>query len=175
MKFKYRSEWVQSAETGEEIQAFRPEVYVRVAGPLRSTRFLGLVDTGADKTMLPASLAEVCGVALTKARGPAIIGLGGKKLRTFFGDVQLGLKQGRKTITWTACVLFHKFKRPEDECLLLGHSGFLDYFTATFDGESHMLSLVPNDRIPKVARRLGIDNSLRHASSQRRFVEQISI
>ena len=35
-----------------------------------------------------------------------------------------------------------------DYILILGHSGFLDYFTANFDGENGILTLTPNAELP---------------------------
>ena len=32
--------------------------------------------------------------------------------------------------------------------MILGHAGFLDYFTATFDGNSGTLTLIANDELP---------------------------
>jgi hypothetical protein len=32
--------------------------------------------------------------------------------------------------------------------VILGHDGFLDYFTATFDGKAGTLTLLPNDELP---------------------------
>jgi hypothetical protein len=34
------------------------------------------------------------------------------------------------------------------ETLILGHQGFLDYFTATFDGDNCVLDLKPNPHLP---------------------------
>jgi hypothetical protein len=40
---------------------------------------------------------------------------------------------------------------PDDasqETLILGHQGFLDYFTASFDGDECALELTPNRHLP---------------------------
>lgn len=37
------------------------------------------------------------------------------------------------------------------ETLILGHQGFLDYFTASFDGEQCLLDLQPNPQLPMAA------------------------
>jgi hypothetical protein len=42
----------------------------------------------------------------------------------------------------------YDFESPDEETVILGHSGFLDYFTATFDGEIAELILVANRGIP---------------------------
>ena len=34
--------------------------------------------------------------------------------------------------------------------IILGHTGFLEYFTATFDGKFGALTLVPNDELPAI-------------------------
>ena len=38
--------------------------------------------------------------------------------------------------------------RPEIPIDVVGSSGFLDYFTATFDGKAGHLTLVPNEDLP---------------------------
>jgi hypothetical protein len=40
--------------------------------------------------------------------------------------------------------------RFEEETVILGHQGFLDYFTATFIGEECVLDLEPNSYLPRI-------------------------
>jgi hypothetical protein len=40
------------------------------------------------------------------------------------------------------------FGSPDDEVIVLGHGGCLDYFRAVFDGEKAELELVQNSLLP---------------------------
>ena len=66
-------------------------------------------------------------------------------LGDLFGDVHLQLSDGKDSCDWRTRVLFHE---AEDETVVLGHVGFLTFFTATFHGESGTLELVPNATLP---------------------------
>ncbi len=41
------------------------------------------------------------------------------------------------------------FPGDTEKAAILGHEGFLDYFTATFDGENCVVALEPNGSIPR--------------------------
>ena len=45
---------------------------------------------------------------------------------------------------------FAEFPDASERAVVLGHEGFLDYFTATFFGEDCVLELIPNQGIPLV-------------------------
>jgi hypothetical protein len=49
---------------------------------------------------------------------------------------------------WQTIVGFLEVEQPEDEVALLGYAGFLEFFRATFDSQSHELELTANDRFP---------------------------
>jgi len=44
---------------------------------------------------------------------------------------------------------FVDFGSSEDEVIVLGHGGCLDYFTAIFDGEKAELELTANSLLPR--------------------------
>jgi hypothetical protein len=48
-------------------------------------------------------------------------------------------------------VSFLDFARTEDEIALLGHTGFLEFFTVTFNGERREVELTPNQNLPSGA------------------------
>ena len=45
------------------------------------------------------------------------------------------LETGGETIQWKTSVYFYEFPDHDDETAILGHIGFLEFFTATFDGK----------------------------------------
>jgi hypothetical protein len=48
-------------------------------------------------------------------------------------------------------VQFFEFPTADEESLILGHAGFLDFFVATFDGYGATLTLTANEQMPAVA------------------------
>ena len=150
MRFDYTPLLSSAPDTGDSVVIFRPEVPVRVHGPNGSIDFVALVDTGADNTILPESIARDLGIPLAAGKGPAATAFGGQEIALFHADVELELLHPESTLRWLARVYFFA-KGVEDETLILGHQGFLDYFTATFRGEEYALDLEPNAYLPKVA------------------------
>jgi hypothetical protein len=47
-------------------------------------------------------------------------------------------------------ICFYDFASSQDETVILGHAGFLDYFTATFEGRSAIVTLTANDDLPSL-------------------------
>jgi hypothetical protein len=56
------------------------------------------------------------------------------------------ITDGEAPLIWSARVWFDD-GRPDR--LLLGHTGFLEHFTATFEGRGHRVSLQPNGTFPE--------------------------
>lgn len=127
----------------------RPEIPVTVIGPNGEGTYLGLVDTGSDNTILPKSVADRLGIPLVSAGAPATV-FGGHHVPLMLGEVTMQLESDGEVLRWPAELHFFDFANEEDETVLLGHSGFLDYFTATFDGKQGMLTLIPNDELPMI-------------------------
>jgi hypothetical protein len=66
-----------------------------------------------------------------------------------FADVEPELGRPDGNLRWLSRVYF----APDDasqETLILGHQGFLDYFTASFNGDECTLELTPNRHLPTV-------------------------
>jgi hypothetical protein len=65
-----------------------------------------------------------------------------------YGDVEFQVSDGHQIIRWRTTVGFVDFGSPDDEVIVLGHGGCLDYFTARFDGENAELELAANSLLP---------------------------
>jgi hypothetical protein len=124
----------------------RPEVTIDVIGSLRSETIQGLVDTGSDETVFPTSLADAIGVQLNRASAGQASAVGGHAVQLIPGSVVLQITEREQAYRWRTTVGFLDVDQPEDEVALLGYSGFLEFFRATFDSQSHILELTPNDR-----------------------------
>lgn len=149
MIFDYTTYEVDCSPTNPSGLVRRPEVLLRVGGETASKSVLALVDTGADERVLPLSLAERIGVAVDDSHAMQAAGVGGQLIDLLPGAVELEITNGSESYKWRSFVGFARFQDPEDECAILGHVGALEYFTATFDGEVHRLSLVPNSTFPR--------------------------
>jgi hypothetical protein len=147
MRFDYTGIISSAPDTGDPVVIFRPEVRIRVHGPIGSGDFLALVDTGADNTILPQSIAQSLGIPLVHGRGPEARAFGGQEIALSYADVELELVHPAKSLQWPARVFF---LAEGEETLILGHQGFLDYFTATFIGEECALDLQPNSYLPTI-------------------------
>ena len=148
MKFAYREYLTQLPGTSDFRLILRPVISIRIAGPRITGWWDALVDTGADETLLPRSLAELLEIELEEATSQAI-GITGDKLTVHYGEVEFHVANADDNVTWRTTVGFVEFKSSDDEVIVLGHGGFLDYFTAKFDGERAELKLTPNSLLPR--------------------------
>jgi hypothetical protein len=148
MRFPYSLNIARSIATGEEIVVMRPEVPIRIHAPGGVAELLALVDTGADNSIFPLSIAKALGVATTPGKGPSVTAFGGQEIALSFAQIVLELWQEGASVRWPSRVYFADFPDDSEKTVILGHEGFLDYFTATFEGEACEFTLEPNPDIP---------------------------
>ncbi len=128
-------------ETGLQV-IHEPIIPIRFIGPERTYIIRGLLDTGASMTLLPRSYLTKLGLRPGDR----------SKFRTASGqhDVWLGaldleLRSGRASYRWSARV---GFIPRVDNLARLGHLGFLDHFSVTFDGLRKRVTIRPNGTFP---------------------------
>lgn len=148
MKFAYREYISVFPGTNDYRLILRPVITIRIIGPKSDARWDALVDTGADETLFPLSLAEVLGVELDQELISEAAGISGDRLKIQYGDVVLRIETEQEDIEWKTTVGFVDFGSASDEVIILGHGGCLDFFTAIFDGENAELELTPNSLLP---------------------------
>lgn len=151
MEFPYSSVISRVAESEDLLIFRRPEIEFHLIGVVRKLQLIGLVDTGSDFTILPKSAADFAGIPLQPAEESTARLFSGQAVSLLRGDVQLELRGREHSVLWHTEVFFYDFAVSTDETVILGHAGFLDYFTATFDGLEAMLTLMPNETIPTAA------------------------
>jgi hypothetical protein len=120
----------------------RPLLAVLITGPSGCHLHDGLLDTGADETILDPSLATVIGVDLSQAvvRNVHLVGRGAIRCR--YAPVKLRITDGiLETYEWEAIVGFAPFPLVRN---LLGFGGFLQFFDANFRGAAEEVILFPN-------------------------------
>ena len=148
MKFNHTAIISCSPDTGEPVVMFRPEVMITVHGRNGSGDFLALVDTGADNTILPESIARDLGITLERCKGPSATAFGGQEIALSFADIELELVHPDGRYRWETRVYFVS-GNSDKEAIILGHQGFLDYFIATFDADECAVDLQPASFLPK--------------------------
>jgi hypothetical protein len=148
MKFSYSAFLSPALDSGEEVIIFRPEVPRRIFGSTASAVYMALVDTGADNTILPLSIARELKIITRKAKGPGATAFGGQQIPLSYADVELEISDEQTSLRWHARVHFFDFPDTEPETLVVGHQGFLDFFTAVFDGAQMTLDLDSNEDMP---------------------------
>jgi hypothetical protein len=124
----------------------RPILAVRITGPAGSRLRDGLLDTGADETILDPSVAPLIGVDLSKALEREIHLVGRGRTPCRYASVQLRITDGiAETYEWDAVVGFAPFPVLRG---LLGFAGFLQFFNSDFRGADQEVSLLPNAMFP---------------------------
>jgi hypothetical protein len=150
MRFPYSSVISIGSGSGEFLLLRRPGIPVVIIGPQGSATYIGLVDTGSDNTIFPKSVADYLGIPCEPITGAANV-FGGHRVQLLNGNAVLKLEVDGDSCAWNAALCFYDFPSPEDETVIFGHNGFLDYFTATFDGELGVLTSLPNSELPSTS------------------------
>ncbi len=151
MTFEYLSRRTWSPIDGLPEEIGRPVVPVTVVGPRGAESMRGILDTGSDQTIFPAALARRLGIELREAPPAGMATASGEAMALSLGAATLRLRFENETPEWSGVFLFHEFADRDAEMAILGHAGFLDYFTATFNGELGNVTLVPNNLLRELA------------------------
>lgn len=144
MRFEFVAYRVQESATIPGGIVYRPEVTVRLRGPRGELVISALVDTGADETVLPRSLAGLLGVEPDAEQGGFAQGVTGQLMSLAPAIIDIELLGSKESYRWTTLVSFADFPTSDDECVILGHAGALELFIAEFDGERRAGELRPN-------------------------------
>lgn len=150
MKFSYRSYQINPAPGFPEGIVWRPRIPLLVIGLTGELWLEALVDTGSDQTILPRVDVEGLGVRMHPDATSSVRGRlkEHEETLTMGEEIKLGLQLDNETYIWPATVWISS---SADSPPILGHSGFLEYFEATFFGDKHELQLKPVKGFPGVA------------------------
>ena len=119
----------------------RPVIAVTVIGPSDTRLRLGILDTAADDTVFPESLAAVIGIDLTVAPAGQAAGIHLAAVPLRYAQVSLRLTDGVKRREWQAWVGF----TPARLYLpMLGFAGFLQFYSSYFHGDREEAELTVN-------------------------------
>lgn len=123
----------------------RPVFSVTVIGPAGVKADDALLDTGADDTVFPEDVATKIGLDLTAAPTGSASGVGMVGAAVRYAEVRLRLTDGKEQREWPARVGFTAAPLKRG---LLGYAGFLQFFTAAFDGQRERVELAANGLYP---------------------------
>ena len=143
MRFPYQGYPVRGIGATYQTLVYRPTAPIRILGPGGEAVAYGLLDTGADDTLLPAYLLGPLGVAVPPGAQATIAGIGGGTVVADFATVDLELRRGKSVYRWTATVGFYAGYKA-----ILGQSGVLEHFLASFNHRLRLATLRPNGTLP---------------------------
>jgi hypothetical protein len=143
MRFPYQAFPVRDAGSVRYTLIRRPMIKIRVIGPAGADELMGLADTGSDDTLLPDLLIGPLGVAIRPGDQALVVDINGGRSLVRYGTVDLEIPAPGGAYRWSARVGFHAGFNTT-----LGHVGFFDHFTATFNGRSRHITLTPNGTAP---------------------------
>jgi predicted aspartyl protease len=147
MKFQYSSIVDKDQDTGDFILLRRPEIPVTLIGPRGQLSAVALVDTGADHTIFPIRFSKLLGIQVSNASNLSAFAFGGQRISLQSGELLLRIEDEFERIEWRTEVSFFDFPSIAAENIVLGHSAFLDYLVATFNGEHSELELSPTSEL----------------------------
>ena len=137
MKFQYTT--TLSTNTKGKLTK-RPMIELELIGKLENINVLGLIDSGADTTMVNIDYAKVLGIDLERAERKEFIGIGNSPVTTFVSSVTMKVKHFDVPITSTVV-----FTDSSSVDVLLGQEDFFECFRIKFEKDHDMfdLSLAP--------------------------------
>ena len=144
--FPYEQVMALASPADPSQYVYRPVVPIMIFGSTQTFQAKGLLDTGAEESILSFSLIQDGLIDPDYKPGETgqIKGFGGSPIEVTYWTVDLALRLKRKAHRWRAKVAFS----PERNDMVLGNAGFLRYFTVTFHGDKHYTTLRPNGKFP---------------------------
>jgi predicted aspartyl protease len=142
VRFPYRAYEVSSTPATPVSSGFiyRPVIPFALIGPAGVLDFYGLLDTGADETLITRRMAERLG--LSAVDGPTyVIESAGGEVKVAYAKVTIEVSERSEVFRWDATVGVTDQDWTE---ALLGHSGFLAYFDVMFRGDACEIELSRN-------------------------------
>jgi len=124
----------------EQTIVYRPVIPIGITGEAGTAVFYGLLDTGADETLLPKKVADLIGIKANTSQTSTVMSASGE-MTVSYGRVTIEIGHGRQKYRWGAIVGI--VEQPWQEALL-GHIGFLRYFDVTFLGAKQEVKLKRN-------------------------------
>jgi hypothetical protein len=119
---------------------YRPLVEIVISEKKVSERFMALVDSGTDVTMMDAEIARVLGIDISKCKTAIASGVGGTK-PGFLAKVHVQVPGYRRVITTTVL-----FVENLSFNVILGQDDFFRNFVVRFDRNKYLFYLKLADK-----------------------------
>jgi hypothetical protein len=116
--------------------AYRPLVKIEVSSRDRSEKFMGLVDSGTDITMIDVEIAELLGIDVSSLETASAFGIGEGIHKAFLGEVILAVPEFEEKIVCN--VLFVEKLGFQ---VILGQQDFFRRFIVSFEKHNNTFSL----------------------------------
>lgn len=144
---------MRSAYTEVGPGIFRPLIPLWVWGPDDCYLTDGILDSGADRTILNIPTASKIGIRLEQLTATVNLRTAtNQALPCKLANVVLEIRRKPARVCWSAEIGVAVGNLPQN---LWGFKGFLEFFRATFDGPRRTFTLVPGRSLPRVKRPRG--------------------
>ena len=138
MKFQYTS--TTSTNTKGKLTK-RPMIELELTGRTSTVDALGLIDSGADTTMMNMEYAKALGVNLDLAKKKKFLGIGDSRVNCFLSVVTMKVKQMDYSITTPVA-----FTDSPSVDILLGQEDFFECLRIKFEKDHDTFELSPPPR-----------------------------
>jgi len=135
MKFQYTT---TTATTTKGKLTKRPLIELEPVGNGQTIHALGLIDSGADTTMMNLEYARVLGIDLNNATKKEFLGIGGTRVSTFLSTINMKLKYTDHTFSTSVA-----FTDSPSVDILLGQEDFFECFRIKFEKDHDVFELSP--------------------------------
>ena len=145
MKFPFQHYRTAPSPLDGSDELWRPEIPLHLIGPTNELFSYGLLDSGADGVLISRSIADDIGIPLDESVRWSVRGISGESLEAVLGHVEIEVMDHLESVCWSLPVGVVRFKDPaNDDIILLGQIGFLQYFDTRFLGANHVVELRSN-------------------------------
>ena len=133
MKFKYTQSLATNSK-GDFLS--RPLLEVELLGSDRIITVLGLLDSGADMSLMNIRYAQVLGIALDDLPTKEFVGIGNARVPTYFTELPIRVKQFSDVLYLPVA-----FADSPSVDVLLGQEEFFDAFRIRFEKDHDVFEL----------------------------------
>lgn len=127
--------------TRQRDKLFRPIIAIQVSVPdIRPFAFEALIDTGADRTIFPADIAEHLQMPLSGPNSGEVKAAIGGSSKYWIREVTLEFRRYPESLKWQTEICF--VDRPM-QYALLGSKSFFEFFDLSYSYSSGTIDITP--------------------------------
>ena len=149
MRFPYQEYEIFASPIDGTVTLYRPEIPLHLIGESDELFVFGLLDTGADGVVIGREIARQLGVSIDESVRWKLHGFGSHTVEAVLGHLDIEIMDTKESVAWRMPVAVVAFDDEHEEVVLLGQTGFLQYFDVCFLGSDYSVELFPNASFPK--------------------------